>query len=205
MDLPKLEIAREKCWGLVEKYVSPEGRKHLLATEAAMGALAKHFSTQGDGLFGEDEHTWAMCGLLHDIDYEQITPKDDWDRHIHEHCTDKCEQFLKEIDFPVELIRAIQSHNEIHNIPRDSKLAKALFAVDGLTGFITAVAKIYPDKKLSSVKIKSVLKRFKEARFAAGVNREHIFTCETELDLPREKFVEIVLQSMQGMSDEIGL
>lgn len=204
MDLPKLEIAREKCWGLVEKYVSPESRKHLLATEAAMQALAKYFSAQGGGS-GEDEHTWAMCGLLHDIDYEQIAPKDDWHKHIHEHCTEKCEQFLGEIDFPPELIRAIQSHNEIHNIPRDSKLAKALFAVDGLTGFIMAVAKIYPDKKLSSVKIKSVLKRFKEARFAAGVNREHIYSCETELNLPREKFVEIVLGAMNGIADKLGL
>ena len=196
-NLPKLEIPREKCWALVEKYVSPAGRIHLLAMEAAMRGLAKYFN--------EDEHTWAMCGLLHDIDYEQIAPKDDWDKHIHEHCAEKCRQFLKEIDFPEKLIRVIQSHNEVQNIPRDSKLAKALFAADGLTGFIMAVAKIYPDKKLSSVKIKSVVKRMKERRFAAAVNREHIRSCESELNLPLEKFIGIVLEAMKTISDKLGL
>jgi uncharacterized protein len=195
--LQKLEISREKCIELVEKYVSAEGRKHLFAAEESMKALAKHF--------GEDEHTWAMCGLLHDIDYEQITGKEDMDAHMKEHCGEKTAEYLSEIDFPPELIRAVQSHNEIQEIPHDTKLAKALFAVDGLTGFITAVAKIYPDQKLSSVKIKSVIKRFKEARFAAAVNRDHILTCETELDLPREKFVEIVLEAMRKISDKLGL
>jgi len=77
--------------------------------------------------------------------------------------------------------------------------------VDGLTGFIVAVAKIYPDKKLSSVKIKSIIKRMKENRFAAAVNREHIRSCETELDMPIEKFIEIVLESMKEISGELGL
>ena len=108
---------------------------------------------------GEDEHTWAMCGLLHDIDVEQIIPKEKIEQHMKEHCSDKCSEFLSEIDFPQELIRAIQSHNEVQNISRDSKLAKALFAVDGLTGFIVAVSKIYPDKKITSVKVKSVIKK----------------------------------------------
>lgn len=196
-DLPKLEISREKCWALVEKYVSPEGRKHLIACESAMRGLAKYFN--------EDEHTWAMCGLLHDIDYEKITGKENMDVHMQEHCGEKCTEYLREINFPAELIRAISSHNEIQNIPHDSELAKALFAVDGLTGFIVAVAKIYPDKKISSVKLKSITKRMKEARFAAAVNREHIYSCETELNLPIDKFVEIVLQSMQGVANELGL
>lgn len=196
-ELPKLEIPRETCWALVEKYVSPESRGHLLAAEAAMRGLAKHF--------GEDEHTWAMVGLLHDIDYDQITGKENYEQHMKEHCGELCEKFLQEINFPPELIRAIKSHNEVQNIPADSRLAKALFAVDGLTGFIVAVAKIYPDKKLSSVKVKSVTKRMNEKRFAAAVNREHILTCETELDLPVEKFVEIVLKSMQEISEQLGL
>jgi len=197
-NLSKLEIPRERCWQLVEKYVSPEGRLHLLNTEAAMVALARYFSAQGGELEpgSEDEHTWAMCGLLHDIDYEQITGKENMEAHMQEHCGEMTEKFLKEIDFPDDLIRTIQSHNEIHNIPRDSKLAKALFAADGLTGFIVAVSKIMPDKLISSVKPESVLKRFKEARFAAAVNREHIYTCETELGIPREKFVAIVLAAM---------
>ncbi|HPI67292.1 MAG TPA: HDIG domain-containing protein [bacterium] len=188
-ELSKLQISREKCWQLVEKYVSPEGRLHLLNTEVAMAVLAEYF--------GEDNHTWAMCGLLHDIDYEQITGKENMEAHMKEHCGEMTEKFLKEIDFPDDLIRAIQSHNEIHNIPRDSRLAKALFAVDGLTGFIVAVSKVMPDKLVASVKIESVLKRFKEARFAAAVNRENIYTCESELGILREKFVEIVLESMK--------
>ncbi|HOZ36309.1 MAG TPA: HD domain-containing protein [bacterium] len=187
-NLSKLEIPREKCWELVEKYVSPEGRAHLLNMEAAMRALAEYFS--------EDKHTWAMSGLLHDIDYEQITGKENMEAHMQEHCGPMTEKFLKEIDFPDDLIRAIKSHNEVQNIPRDSRLTKALFAVDGLTGFIVAVSKVMPDKLVSSVKIESVLKRFKEARFAAAVNREHIYTCESELGIPREKFVAIVLEAM---------
>ncbi len=123
-----LQIPRETCLKLVEKYISEEGRKHLFYTEAAMAALARYFS--------EDEHTWAMCGLLHDIDYEQIVSKENMDAHMSEHCGPLTENLLREIDFPGVLIRAIQSHNEVHNIPRDSKLAKTLFAVDGLTGFI---------------------------------------------------------------------
>lgn len=193
-NLSKLTISRETCLRLVGKYVSLEGRPHLFYTEAAMRALAK--------FFGEDEYTWAMCGLLHDIDYEQITGKENMAAHMSEHCGALTEKFLKEIDFPEDLIRAIQSHNEVQNIPRDSRLAKALFAVDGLTGFIVAVSKIMPDKQISSVNAESVVKRFKEKRFAAAVNREHILTCETELDIPKEKFVEMVLESMKKVNYE---
>lgn len=205
MTLSIIQISREKCWQLVEKYVSPEGRVHLLNTEAAMAALAEYFNKDESARGGpiEDGHTWAMCGLLHDIDYEQITGKEDMEAHMREHCGPLTEKFLKEIDFPDDLIRAIQSHNEVQNIPRDSKLAKALFAVDGLTGFIVAVSKVMPDKLVSSVKIESVLKRFKEARFAAAVSRENIFTCESELGIPREKFVEIVLNAMKEVNNEL--
>ncbi len=195
MFLSVLNISRETCLKLVEKYVSPEGQKHLFNVEVAMRALAKYFNEIKPG--SEDEHTWAMCGLLHDIDYEQITGKENMEAHMQEHSGPLTQKFLKEIDFPDDLIRAIQSHNEVQNIPRDSQLAKALFAVDGLTGFIVAVSKVMPDKKVASVKIESVLKRFKEARFAAAVNRENIFTCESELGISREKFVEIVLESMK--------
>ena len=196
MQLPELKIPRETCLQLLVKYVGPEIRKHLIATEAAMKCLAKYFS--------EDEHTWAMVGLLHDIDVEQITPKENYEQHMKEHCAGKCAEFLAEINFPTELIRTIQSHNEVQNIRRDSRLAKALFAVDGLTGFLVAVAKIYPDKKLSSVKIKSVIKRMKESRFAAAVNRNYIRSCETELNIPLEKFIEIVLEAMKEIAEEVG-
>ena len=197
MKLSKLEIPREKCWALVKKYVDTDIQKHLLATEAAMTNLATYF--------GEDEHTWAMCGLLHDIDVQQITPKNQYDQHMIEHCGEKCKQFLQEIFFPADLIRAIQSHNDIQKIPRDSNLAKALFAVDGLTGFIIAVTKIYPDKKLASVKMKSVIKRMKENRFAAAVNRDNIRTCETELGISLEKFIEIVMEAMKKIAPELGV
>lgn len=194
-DLSKLIIPREKCWELVEKYVSQEGRLHLLNTEVAMGALARYFNELEPG--SEDEHTWAMAGLLHDIDYEQITGKENIEAHTREHCGEMTEKFLKEIDFTDDLIRVIQSHNEAQDIPRDSRLAKALFAVDGLTGFIVAVSKVMPDKLVASVRIESVLKRFKEARFAVAVSRENIYTCESELGIPRDNFVEIVLESMK--------
>lgn len=195
--MAKLEIPREKCVELMNKYVSSEGQKHLFAMEVAMAALAKHL--------GEDEHTWAMCGLLHDIDYEQIFGKEDMERHMREHCGEMTTNFLKEINFPEDLIMAIRAHNEVQNLPRDSKLAKAIFATDGLTGFITAVAKIYPDQKLVSVKIKSITKRLNEARFAAAVNRDHIRSCESELGIELNKFIEIVFEAMKTISDKLGL
>lgn len=195
-----LQIPRETCLKLVEKYVSPEGQKHLFYTEAAMAALARYFNELEPE--SEDEHTWAMCGLLHDIDYEQITGKENLEAHMSEHCGALTEKFLKEIDFPDDLIHAIQSHNEVQSIARDSRLTKALFAVDGLTGFIVAVSKIMPDKSIASVKVESVVKRFKEKRFAAAVNREHILTCESELGIPKEKFVEMVLRAMKKVNYE---
>jgi hypothetical protein len=153
--------------------------------------------------FGEDEEAWGLCGLMHDIDVEQITPKEQYEQHMREHCGETCIRLLKEIGFPDEWILTVRSHNEYQNLPRNTRMAKALFAVDGLTGFIMAVGKIMPDKSIRSVKVKSVLKRLKEKRFAAAVNREHIRSCEKELGISLEQFVEITLHSMQKIAEEL--
>ncbi len=164
--------------------------KHMLATEAVMRAVARRL--------GEDEEKWGIAGLLHDIDYE-VTKEDSTKHSI------IGAEWLAEMGLPDDIVHAVKVHNEAHGFPRNSLLDKALFAVDPLTGFITAVALVMPDKKLSTVKVKSLKKKFKDKRFAAGANRDQIKTCETELNIPLSEFFEISLKAMQEIAEELGL
>ena len=164
--------------------------KHMLATEAVMRAVARRL--------GEDEEKWGITGLLHDIDYE--VTKEDPEKH-----SIIGAEWLSAMGLPNDVVYAVKVHNEIHGLPRKSLLDKALFAVDPLTGFITAVALVMPDKKLSTVKVKSLKKKFKDKSFAAGASREQMRTCETELGIPLNEFFEIALKAMQDIADELGL
>jgi putative nucleotidyltransferase with HDIG domain len=164
--------------------------KHMLSVEAVMKALAMHF--------GENEEKWGITGLMHDIDYE--VTKDDPVKHSLIGA-----EWLKEMGFQDEIVYAIKVHNERHGLPRISLLDKALYIVDPLTGFIIAVALVRPDKKLASVELKSMKKKFKEKSFAAGADREQIKLCETELNIPLDEFLMISLKAMQGIADVLGL
>lgn len=163
--------------------------KHMLATEAIMRALAKRFN--------EDEEKWGLTGLLHDIDYE-ITEKEPEKHSL------LAEELLKDENLPKDVIDAIKAHNEIHNLPRETLLAKALYAVDPLTGLIVAAALIHPEKKLAPLDVNFILNRFKEKSFARGANRDQIKTCE-DLGLSLEEFIAIGLEAMKSISDELGL
>ena len=163
--------------------------KHMLATEAVMRALAKRLK--------EDEEEWGLAGLLHDIDVELT--EGDMSNH-----SKLGADLVREMGAGEEVVRAVLCHNEMHGIPCESKLDKALFCADPLTGLITAAALVRPDKKLSGVEAKSVGKRFKEKSFAAGANRQQIATC-SNLGLELDEFIDIGLKAMQGIAADLGL
>ena len=163
---------------------------HCLASEAVMRALARRF--------GEDEDRWGLTGLLHDIDVEVTNA----DPKVH---ALKAEELLSEFKLDKEMIDAIRLHNdEATGIPRSTKFQHALAAGETITGLIYATTLVYPDKKIESIKYKSVRKRMKEKAFAAGVNRDHIMECE-KIGIPLDEFVQISVDAMREISNEIGL
>jgi putative nucleotidyltransferase with HDIG domain len=184
-------MTRDEALKLLHEKVHDENLiKHMLATEAVMRALAQKFN--------EDEEKWGLTGLLHDIDYEETKEKPEIHSKIGA-------DYLKELGFPDDIVHAVLTHNERHGVPRTTLLDKALWVVDPTTGFIIAVALVRPDKKLASVELKSMKKKFKEKSFAAGADREQMQACETELNMPLDEFLEIALKALQGISDELGL
>jgi putative nucleotidyltransferase with HDIG domain len=162
---------------------------HMLAAEAVMRALARRF--------GEDEDTWGLTGLLHDIDVELT----EGDMSAHSALG---ADIVRELGASEEMAQAILRHNEAHGIPVDTRLDRALYCADPLTGLIVAGALIRPDKELEGLTTKSLMKRFSEKRFAAGANREQIAKCG-ELGLKLEEFIELGLQAMKGIATDIGL
>lgn len=162
---------------------------HMLAVEAVMRGLAERFN--------EDMELWGLCGLVHDIDYEETAQLPEKHGLV-------SEQILAELGFSAELIYAVKVHNEALGFPRNSLLDKALYASDPVTGLITAAALVLPDKKLAEVTVASVLKKMKKKDFARGANREQIKTC-AEIDLTLEEFLTIALSSMQQKAASIGL
>ena len=190
-------LSRQEALLLLKKYLKNENTiKHLIATEAVMKALAKKFES-------DKQEAWAMAGLLHDIDYEQ-----DLGKNHEKHGQLSIEILKKEkADLPEAVYSAIKAH--CYGINSDykpkNKMEWSIFICDSLTGLIVATALVRPDKKLSSVKVKSVMKKFKDKSFAAGTRREDIKLCEEKLGIPLPEFVEIGLKAMQEKSEELGL
>jgi putative nucleotidyltransferase with HDIG domain len=163
-------------------------KAHCRASEVVMRALARHF--------GEDEDLWGLAGLLHDIDVE-ITNADAMTHG------QVCAPMLREAGLPEEAIEAISLHNEMSaSKPRSARFHHALAAGETITGLITATALVYPDKKISSVKPKSVVKRMKEVHFAASVKRENILECEI-IGLPIDTFATMALGAMAEIEQEL--
>ena len=183
---------REKAFELIQQYVKNENMiKHCLASEAVLRALAKEL--------GEDEDKWGLAGLLHDIDVE-IT---DADLNIH---TREAVKILKDQGVDDEIVEAVKLHNEIAHAgeKRSTVFQHALAAGETITGLIIATALVYPDKKLASVKVKSITKRMKEKAFARSVNRDIIREYE-KIDMDINRFAGIALNAMQGISHQLGL
>ena len=183
-------MTREKVLDSIKANVENQNLvKHMLATEAIMRALAKRLGGDGEG--------WGLTGLLHDIDMELT----EGDMKTHSKLG---ADLARELGASEAMAHAILCHNEAHGIPLETKLDKALFCADPLTGLITAAALVRPDKKLAGLEAKSVLKRFKEKSFAAGVNRQQVSLC-SEIGLELGKFIELGLVAMQGIAADLGL
>lgn len=174
---------------LLKKHISnPKMIAHSIASEAVLRALAHKF--------GENEDLWGIAGLLHDIDVE-ITNADP-----KKHALVGAEMLSNEL--PVEAVDAIKMHNEqATGLLRSTRFQHALAAGETITGLIFATALVYPDKKIESVKVKSITKRMKEKIFAASVNRETILECE-KLGLTIEEFAELALNALRPIAAEIG-
>ena len=182
---------RHQALDLLESHLRADNlKKHCLATEAVMRALAKRFD--------EPVELWGITGLLHDLDYEETA------ENPSEHGL-KTAAILADSGLPAEVISAIKAHNaEVLGLERRSRLDFALTCAESITGMVIATALVYPDKRLKSVKPKSILKRMKQKDFARRVNREQIRLCE-EIGVDLADFAEISLKAMQGISDKLGL
>lgn len=166
--------------------------KHCIASGAVMSALAQKL--------GADAETWQNAGILHDIDVEAAAIKGELMKN---HCT--LSRALLAGKLPDEAVCAIEAHNEHAAIrQRVNTFEHALAAGETITGLITATAYVYPDRKLSSVKVKSIIKRMKEKAFAASVSRENILECE-KIGITLEDFAALALKAMQDIADELGL
>ncbi len=185
-----MAISREQAWELLTEYTTKQGLiKHALAVEAAMRDYAEKY--------GEDVELWGIVGLIHDFDYERYPSLED---HPF-----KGVEILKERGYPPEWTTAILGHGNHTGVPREDSMAKALFAVDELTGFIVAVTLVRPSKKIADVKTSSVKKKMKDKAFAAAVNRDDIRQGAEELGVPLDEHISTVIGAMQKIADEIGL
>ncbi len=179
--------------GLIETHAN-QTKAHLIATGAAMEALAKKF--------GGDPATWKVAGMLHDLDWDSLQ------KDAEKHCGSTLEQMLATIKAPDELladIRAHYAHKYGADYPLNTMLRKCLYCVDELTGFIIAVTYVRPSKKIADVEVSSVKKKLKDKGFAAQVSREQIKECETLLGLPLDEMIGLVLDAMKGVAADLGL
>ncbi len=184
-------MTREDALKIVREFVKNENLvRHMLAVEAAMAAYALKF--------GEDEEIYRVTGLLHDFDWEIHPSLDDHPQ--------KGSEILRQKGVSEEIIRAILSHAPHTGVTRESKMEKALFAIDELTGLITTTALVRPSKKIADVEVKSIKKKWKDKAFAAGVNREEIEQGTKDLGVDLwEEHVPLVLKAMQGIASDLGL
>ncbi|MDA0375993.1 MAG: hypothetical protein O3A80_01620 [bacterium] len=179
--------------GLLEEHTDAT-KAHLVATGAAMEALAKKF--------GGNEQTWKVAGMLHDLDWDAL------DKDYEKHCGDTLEHLLSTIEAPAELLGDIRAHYQHQygaEYPLDSTLRKCLYCVDELTGFIIAVTLVRPSKAIADVEVKSVKKKLKDKGFAAQVDREQIRACEELLDLPLDELIDITLTAMKSVASDLDL
>ena len=180
---------REESWKLLCEWTESDSlRKHMLAVEAAMRAYARKF--------GEDEERWGITGLLHDVDYERHpSPAEHPMVGVRE---------LASRGYPEDVLTAIKGHADYLDVPRETLLAKTLYAVDELSGFITACALVRPEG-LEGLKAKSVRKKMKQRSFAASVNREDIIRGAEELGVDLNEHIDFVVAALRERSGSLGL
>jgi len=181
---------RQDAWNLLCEYTQTENlRRHALAVEACMRYYAR--------LWGQGEELWGIVGLLHDMDYEQHPS-------LEEHPFVGME-ILRQRGYPEEVVRAVGAHADHTGIPRQTRMEHTLFACDELTGFVTAVALVRPNKKLAEVDVAAVRKKMKDKAFARAVSREDLLKGAEEIGLPFEEHVQHVINAMSTIAGELGL
>lgn len=181
---------RDDAWELLTEFTdNPSLIKHALGVEAAMRAYARKF--------GEDEEVWGIIGLIHDFDYQQ-NPTEDTHLHIGT-------GILRDRGWPEEWIQTAASHADYMGVPRDTPVKKVLFAVDELSGFLTACALVRPDTAIAEVKVKSVKKKLKDKAFARGVNREDVHRGVEELGVDLDEHIAFVRDAMATIADRLEL
>jgi len=187
--------SRQDTLALMREYTASESlRKHMLAVEGAMRAYAQKF--------GEDEDRWGITGLIHDFDYERFP--NDAHSPTEEHPSEGV-RVLRSKGYPEDILQAILGHAQYTSTPRESRMAKTLFAVDELTGLITATALVRPTKSVHEVDAKSVRKKMKDRAFARGVNREDVINGANELGVDLDEHIAFVIAAMQARSADLGL
>ena len=173
---------------------SPSLRQHMLAVEAAMRAYAaKH---------GEDQDAWGMVGLLHDFDYEKFPNLEHSPTEGHPSWGVR---LLREKGMPEPLCRAILGHGNYTGVPRDTLLARTLFAVDELCGFLVACALVRPSRSFADLEVSSVKKKLKDKGFARGVNRDEVIQGAAELGVPLDEHIAFVIQALRPVEGDLRL
>jgi putative nucleotidyltransferase with HDIG domain len=192
---PPTPWTRDRAIALMHEYTPSDAlRKHMYAVEAAMRAMAAKY--------GGDPDEWGLVGLLHDFDYERFPN--------HEHSPTEGHpaegvRLLAAQGFPEHLQRAILGHATYSGVPRDTPLARALFAVDELCGFLVACALVRPSRSLTDLEVASVKKKFRDKAFARGVSREDVEQGARELDVPLDEHIGFVLQALRPVERSFGL
>ncbi len=190
-DLP----SRESALSLMHEYTQSDSlRKHMLAVEAAMKAYAEKF--------GEDVDLWSRTGLLHDFDYERFPNAAQSPNEEH---PSEGTRLLRSLGYPEEMLAAIMGHAIYTGVARATRLARTLFAVDELTGLITATALVRPSKSVHEVEAKSVRKKMKDKAFARGVSREDVMLGVSEMGVDLDEHIQFVIEAMKAESDTLGL
>ena len=186
---------RDAALAIVHEFTQSDSlRKHMLAVEAAMRAYARKFE--------EDEERWGLAGLMHDFDYERYP-------NAAHSATEEHPAWgvrhLKSRGWPDDMLAAILGHAQYSGVPRESRMAKTLFAVDELTGMITATALVKPTKSLNDVDAKSVRKKMKDKGFARGVNRDDVIQGAADLGVDLDEHITFVIEAMKGSAAALGL
>lgn len=187
--------SRADALALMHEYTKSESlRKHMLSVEVAMRAYAQRL--------GEDVERWALAGLMHDFDYER------WPNAEHladaEHPAEGV-RILRGLGYPEDILNAILGHAQYSGVPRESPMSKTLFAVDELTGLITATALVRPSKSVHEVDAKSVRKKMKDKAFARGVSREDLVNGAEALGVELDAHIQFVIEAMQSEAEALGL
>ena len=187
--------SRDAALALMHEYTASDSlRKHMYAVEAAMRAYAAHYE--------EDVERWGLTGLLHDFDYER------WPNDQHSPTAEHPAagvRVIREMGYPEDVLEAILGHASYSGVPRVTRMAKALFAVDELTGLITATALVRPSKSVHEVDARSVRKKMKDKAFARGVNRDDVVSGAADLGVDLDWHIQFVVDAMRDRAEALGL